>query len=119
MARGHGGTGNRVHLFRRLRAFGLGDRGAVAVEFALIIFPMLLLLSGIFGVGVVMIQYMELNFVVENAAKKEVANPGQGASWAQGQLGPPASFTASLSLCGAPGCRPHRPQERGRSVWAY
>jgi Flp pilus assembly protein TadG len=125
MARGHRGTGNTLRLFGRLRAFGaetlsmVGDhRGAVAFEFALISLPMLLLCAGIFGVGVVMIQDMELNFVVENAAKVEVAGQ-DGAAWAKAQLGSPVSVTATPSMRRPPGCRPHRPQERGRSVWGY
>jgi Flp pilus assembly protein TadG len=60
-------------LLRRLRAFRFGDRGAVAVEFALIAPVMLLLCTGIFGVGYVMIQDLQLNFVVEYAAKYEAA----------------------------------------------
>jgi Flp pilus assembly protein TadG len=109
MARGHRGTGNTLRLFGRLRAFGaetlsmVGDhRGAVAFEFALISLPMLLLCAGIFGVGVVMIQDMELNFVVENAAKVEVAGQ-DGAAWAKAQLGSPVSVTANPSSCGGPG----------------
>jgi hypothetical protein len=63
---------------------------------------MLLLCAGIFGVGVVMIQDMELNFVVENAAKVEVTG-GDGVGWATAQLAPPAAFTANASSCGGPG----------------
>jgi hypothetical protein len=77
-------------------------RGAVAFEFALIPPVMLLLCAGIFGVGVVMIQDMELNFVVENAAKVQVAG-GDGVGWATTQLAPPVSFTANPSSCGGPG----------------
>ena len=110
MPRGHRRTGNTPRLFGRLRAFvaetpsRLGDRGAVAVEFALITFPMLLLLGGIFGVGLVMTQYMQLNFIVENAAKVEVNTPGTGVAWATTQLAsPPVSFTANASSCGGTG----------------
>lgn len=108
MARGHRGTGSTLCLFGRLRAFRaetpsvLGDRGAVAFEFALICPLLLLLCAGIFGVGVVMIQYMELHFVVENAAKVEVAGQ-DGAAWAKAQLGSQVSFTANPSSCGGPG----------------
>jgi Flp pilus assembly protein TadG len=107
MARGHRGT-NTLRLLGRLRAFGagtpsmLGDRGAIAIEFALIAPALLLLCAGIFGVGVVMIQYMQLHFVVENAAKVEVAGQ-DGAAWAKAQLGSQASFTANPSSCGGPG----------------
>jgi hypothetical protein len=63
---------------------------------------MLLLLGGIFGVGFVMTQYMQLNFIVENAAKVEVNTPGTGVAWARTQLASP-SFTAASSSCGGPG----------------
>jgi hypothetical protein len=64
---------------------------------------MLLLCAGIFGVGVVMIQDMELNFVVENAAKVAVAG-GDAVGWATTQLGPQVSFIAnSPSPCGGAG----------------
>jgi hypothetical protein len=106
MARSHRGTGNTLRLFGGLRAFGaetpsvLEDRGAVAFEFALICPMMLLLCAGIFGVGVVMIQDMELNFVVENAAKLEAAG-GNGLAYATAQLAPPVSFNANQSSpCG-------------------
>jgi Flp pilus assembly protein TadG len=106
MARGHRGTGNTLRLFGRLRAFGaetpsvLGDRGAVAVEFAVVFPVLLLMLVGIFGVGVVMIQDMELNFVVENAAMLQAAG-GNGMAYATAQLAPPVSFTFSQSAsCG-------------------
>jgi Flp pilus assembly protein TadG len=52
------------------------------VEFALIAFPMLLLLSGIFGTGVVMVEYLQLTFVVQNAANAEVAKAGTGLAYA-------------------------------------
>jgi Flp pilus assembly protein TadG len=85
----------------------LGDRGAVAVEFALITFPMLLLLGGLFGVGFVMVQYMQLNFIVENAAKVQLASAMDGATWARAQLNPAVSSQATFtvtspSLCGGP-----------------
>jgi hypothetical protein len=87
-------------LFRRLRAFGFRDRGAVAFEFALICFPMLLLASGIFGVGVVMVEYMQLHFTVENAANVGLGD-GDAAGWAQTQL-PQATFIAQSVLCSGP-----------------
>jgi TadE-like protein len=74
----------------------LGDHGAVAFEFALIFPVLLLMLAGIFGIGVVMIEYMQLTFVAQQAANVEAANlgTGLGAQWATGQLGQQgASFT--------------------------
>jgi hypothetical protein len=111
MARGHRGIENTPRLFGRLRAFvaetpsRLGDRGAIAIEFALICPVMLLLCAGIFGVGVVMVEYMQLNFIVENAAKVELLGQ-DGAGWAHAQL-PQASFTANTpALCyGVPGAQ--------------
>lgn len=44
-----------------------------------------------------MIQDMQLNFFVENAAKVEAANPGKGVAWASNQLAPPVSFAANSS----------------------
>jgi len=100
MKRGHDGMFQALWRATTSRG-GLGDRGAVAVEFALIVFPMLLLLSVIFGGGVGMIQYMQLNFVVENAATLQAAG-GNGMAYATTQLKPPTSFTFSSSTaCGA------------------
>lgn len=108
MTRGQG-IGNTAHLFGRLRTLcsrntpKLGDRGAVAVEFALIAPVMLLLCLGIFGVGVVMVQQMQLYFAVENAAWVEAANPGQGLAKAfiANQLGSSVSVNANPSAsCG-------------------
>jgi hypothetical protein len=72
----------------------LGDRGAVAVEFALIFPAVLLMFAGIFGIGVVMIQDMQLTFVVQGAAKAESEKSGTGAPWASSQL-PEATFSAT------------------------
>jgi Flp pilus assembly protein TadG len=107
MVRGHRGTGNTLRLFGRLRAFGaeissvLGDRGAVAVEFAFLFFPLMLMFWGIFGVGYVMIQDLQLNFIVEQAAKLEVEG-GDAKTYATAQI-PWASFTYNNpSPCGGP-----------------
>jgi hypothetical protein len=82
---------------------GLGDRGAVAVEFALVLPVVLLLLVGIFDLGVAMIEKMELTYVVQGAAQMEAANANHGAPWAQSQLPSPASFAATNP---APLCDP-------------
>jgi Flp pilus assembly protein TadG len=83
----------------------LGDRGAVAVEFA-VVFPVLLLMfAGIFGIGVVMIEDMQLAFVAQQAANIEAhLGTGLGAQWATGQLGQQgASFTyVDQASCPAP-----------------
>jgi hypothetical protein len=79
--------------------FRVGDHGAVAVEFALIFPAVLLLIGGIFGVGVIMIEDMQLTFIVQEAAKVEVSNPGQGVPWAQTAL-PGPLFTEAP--CGLP-----------------
>ena len=80
----------------------LGDRGAVAVEFALLLPAQVLLFAGIFGIGVAMIDQAQLNYVVEGAAKVEAASPGTGVAWAIAQLPYPAVFVASATApCGA------------------
>jgi hypothetical protein len=73
---------------------------------------MLLLCLGIFGVGVVMVEYMQLHFTVENAAKVAVSG-GDGAGWAQTQL-PQASFIAQPVLCSA---APAVPREQVQGTW--
>jgi len=79
---------------------GLGDRGAVAIEFALVFPVLMLMFAGVFGVGAVMIQYMQLYYVVQGAAQKE-AKTGSGAPWASSQL-PSAAFVANPTApCGA------------------
>jgi Flp pilus assembly protein TadG len=80
----------------------LEDRGAVAVEFAVIFPVLLLMLAGIFGLGVVMIQDLQLTFVVQGAAKVEAAQANTGVAWAHSQLDAPASFkAANPTPCGA------------------
>jgi hypothetical protein len=71
------------------------DRGAVAVEFA-VVFPIqLLLIVGTFAVAVIMIQYQQLNFVVQGAAQAEAQAPGNGVAFASSQI-PAAQFTPTL-----------------------
>jgi hypothetical protein len=67
----------------------LGDHGAVAFEFALIFPVLLLMFAGIFGIGVVMIEDMQLTFVAQQAANVEAANlgTGLGAQWSAGSAG--------------------------------
>jgi hypothetical protein len=75
------------------RLFRLADRAAVAVEFALLFPVQLMMFVGTFGIGAVMIESAQLNFVAQGAAKIEAANSGSGVSWAIGQL-PQAQFAA-------------------------
>jgi Flp pilus assembly protein TadG len=85
-----------------VRLFWLVDRGAVAVEFALLFPAQLLMFAGTFGVGAVMIESTQLNYVVQGAARVEAANPGTGVAWASTQLAPPAAFVANPTApCGA------------------
>jgi hypothetical protein len=79
---------------------GLGDRGAVAVEFAVIFPVVMLLLVGFFEFGVAMTEKMQLVHVVQVAAELEAAgdatgSPGTGLAWARSQLPPPTSFIAN------------------------
>jgi hypothetical protein len=83
----------------------LGDSGAILVEFAIILPVLLLLTLGMFEVGLVMVQSLQLNFVTQGAAFAEATaiaeataktpnpgfSPGSGISWATSQL-PSASF---------------------------
>jgi hypothetical protein len=73
----------------------LGDRGAVAFEFALIFPVLILMLAGIFGLGVVMIEKMELTYVAQGAAKVEAQTPGTGVAWSSSALPSPAAFVAN------------------------
>jgi Flp pilus assembly protein TadG len=57
--------------------------GAVAVEFALILIPLLLLLFGIFDLGMAMLTEMRINFAVEAAAKCEAIGSPTCASSAE------------------------------------
>ena len=83
-----------LRLFGTPRVFGaatpsrLGDHGAVAFEFALIFPVLLLMFTGIFGIGVVMIEDMQLAWVAQQAANVEAnLGAGLGAQWATDQLG--------------------------------
>jgi hypothetical protein len=95
MTGGHDGTpqalGTVITLYGAAKPPRLGDRGAVAFEFALIFPVLLLMLVGIFGVGVVTIEKMELTYVVQGAAQQAAAKPGTGVAWAQPLL-PSATF---------------------------
>ena len=56
---------------------------------------------GRFRVGAVIIQDMQLTYVVQGAAKVEAAAPGAGVPWASSQLQSPAAFVATTAPCGA------------------
>jgi hypothetical protein len=72
----------------------LEDRGAVAVEFALLLPVQVLMFAGIFGLGAAMIQETQLNYVVDAAAFREATTAG-GVTSASAQLPPPAAFGLS------------------------
>jgi len=76
------------------------DRGAVAVEFAILFPVVMLLLVGFFEFGFAMTEKMQLVHVVQVAAELEAAvdaanSRGNGLAWAQSQLPPPTSFVST------------------------
>jgi TadE-like protein len=97
----------RRNLLGTLRALPsrLEDRGAVAVEFALLLPVQVLMFAGVFGIGALIIEKMQLTYVVQGAAQVEAATgplgTGAGAAWASTQLPPPAAFLHSAAPCGA------------------
>jgi hypothetical protein len=97
----------RRNLLGTLRALPsrLEDRGAVAAEFALLLPAQVLMFGGVFGIGAVMIEYAQLNYVVQCAAQVEAGwtttPAGNGALWAGAQIPPPATFaTIQPAQCG-------------------
>jgi Flp pilus assembly protein TadG len=84
--------------------------GAVAVEFAFILIPLLLLLFGIFDLGVAMLTETRINFAVEAAAKCGAigaaicASPAETAIYAVSVAGVPglsaSSFAVTTAACG-------------------
>jgi hypothetical protein len=94
--------GTATTLRGAIRRFRLTDRASIAVEFALLFPVQLFMFAGTFGVGAVMIESAQLNYVVQGAARVEAANPGTGVAWASTQLAPPAAFVANPTApCGA------------------
>ena len=85
--------GNNVPLMGRARALAARANalrvvapdcnGAVAVEFAIILFPLLLLLFGAFDLGIVMVTQMRITFAVEAAARCEAIGAMMCASASQ------------------------------------
>ena len=70
--------------------------GAVAVEFAIILVPLLLLLLGIFDIGLVMLAERRINFAVEAAAKCGAISTAMCAS-------PPQTAAYGASIAGLRG----------------
>ena len=67
-------TTSRGHPVKPSR---LEDRGAVAVEFVLLLPVQVLMFAGIFGLGAAMIQETQLNCVVDAAAFREATTRGR------------------------------------------
>jgi Flp pilus assembly protein TadG len=84
--------------------------GAVAVEFAFILIPLLLLLLGVFDIGVAMLTETRINFAVEAAAKCGAigaaicASPAETAIYAVSVARVPglsaSAFTVTMAACG-------------------
>jgi Flp pilus assembly protein TadG len=84
--------------------------GAVAAEFAFISIPLLLLLFGIFDLGVVMLTETRINFAVEAAAKcgaigaATCASPAETAVYGASVAGVPglnaSGFVVTMAACG-------------------
>jgi hypothetical protein len=86
----------------RVRSFRFGDRGAVGVEFALVFPWLLLMIWGIFEVGELILQEMQITYVVQGAAKvaADAKTPDPGVAWARPLL-PGVTFFGNLDpTCG-------------------
>lgn len=64
-----------MHTIHRLRA--RDDRGAAAVEFALVLVPLLMVIAGIVNFGVVFAQQLALDNSVRAGARAGVVNAGK------------------------------------------
>ena len=102
-------TTSRGHPVKPSR---LEDRGAVAVEFVLLLPVQVLMFAGIFGLGAAMIQETQLNCVVDAAAFRE-ATTGGGVTSASAQLPPPAAFASARRQSAVPWS-----SANGQSIWA-
>ena len=70
-------------------------RGAVAVEFLILLFPMMLMLFGIFDIGMAMLTETRINFAAEAAAKCGAINAPMCGSPSQ-----TAAYGASIAAAG-------------------
>jgi len=93
----------------RLSEFARDCNGAVAVEFLIILGPLLLLLLGIIDTGLVMLAETRINFAVEAAAKcgaisaAMCSSPSQTAAYGASLAGLPGLAASSFSVTTA-GC---------------
>jgi len=88
-----------------------GDcRGAVAAEFLILLFPMMLMLFGIFDIGMAMLTETRINFAAEAAAKCGAINapmcgsPSQTAAYGASIAALPgldaSAFLVTMAACG-------------------
>ena len=85
-------------------------RGAVAVEFVILLFPMTLMLFGIFDIGMAMLTETRINFAAEAAAKcgaisaPTCASPSQTAAYGASIAALPGldalGFSVTTAACG-------------------
>ena len=85
-------------------------RGAVAVEFLILLFPMMLMLFGIFDIGMAMLTETRINFAAEAAAKCGAINapmcgsPSQTAAYGASIAALPglnaSAFSVTMAACG-------------------
>jgi Flp pilus assembly protein TadG len=87
--------GHCRRCIRSVRRLWREEHGAVAVEFAILTPFLLLIIVGFFSVGVLLIQYQQLNFAVEGGAVAEAKLAGSGVAFASSQISG-AQFTATL-----------------------
>ena len=95
---------------RALRELVRDCRGVVAVQFLLLLLPLLLLLFGTFDIGLAMLTANRINFAVEAAAKCGAvsavmcASPGQTAAYGASVAGLPgldaSNFLVTTAACG-------------------
>lgn len=98
----------RFFLLRERARFRVDNRGAAAVEFALVGLPLILLLFGTIECGQMLWTQNTLQFAVEQAARYAVVNPAAttsqiqsyAASMAYGQTVAASVFTVTTPSCG-------------------
>jgi Flp pilus assembly protein TadG len=87
----------------RIRTFWLADRGAIAVEFAWIFPVLMLIIFGIFEMGELILDQMQISYVAQGAAQlgalSTPAGPDRGLAWARPLL-PSVTFSGSTAACG-------------------